>query len=558
MLRTLIVLPDGAELFSGGPGAAVANARLVRSCNSGSQLTLGSVCPAEFSCTLTEAAGVRVAQGDELIVYHVDDMGNRKKMGVFITQSTLRKGIATLEITAADKLILLEKDLTDWLEEREMWPYDLATFTAMACGECGLRLAKQDLLNGSYPVEQFLAQGLTGKQLMQWVGQITGTFCRTNPDGQVEFAWYAPGERVIIGPTAPGPCWSWEEGHLKINADTIRVEDDYFGDVYLATEFAKFTYREPGNLTVEPGLPASLFYYRGSLSRSAEPVDPVQRVILRRSSADVGISWPNTTRDDLNTYVMSGNYLLSATQSQDTRTVAQRLYDRLSQVRYTPCSLEIPASWAVEPGQILPLTDTAGQEITLYVMRTECNGSRVKVQSVGTPRREMLAAVSGTRYEGLSGKVLELRTDVEGLSLQTTDTAGRLTELEVSVEGLRTRASRQETVDGGVQDRLATLEQTADSLDISVKNIRKTGEERVATAAGYSFTDRGLTVSAQGQQTQTLVDHSGMYVSRDGENVLQINELGVETEDIRVRNYLVIGLHSRFEDYGDGTACFYI
>ncbi len=558
MLRTLIVLPDGRELFSGGPGTAVANARLVRSCNSGSQLTLGSVCPGELSCTLTEAAGVQIDEGDELIVYHVDDTGNRKKMGVFITESTLRKGLATLELTARDRLVLLEKDLTDWLSLREMWPYDLMTFAAMACRECGLQLVTRELPNGSYPVEQFSAQGLTGTQLMQWVGQITGTFCRANADGQVELCWYTPTDRVLLGPTTPGPCWSWEDGHLTIAADTIRVRADYWGDVYLESEYATATYKEPGNLILDPGLPASLFYYRGSLSRSTGPIDPVERVVLRRTSADVGISCPNTVRTDLNTYVLSGNFLLSATQTQDTRVVAESLHDRLSQVQYTPCRVELPASWSVEPGQILTLMDVAGQEITLYVMRTDCTGSRMWVESVGSARRDTPAAVSGTRYEGLSGKVLELRTDVDGLQLQTTDTAGRLTELSVDLEGLHTRVSRQEEEEQGLRNRLSQVEQTADTVDISVKNILQNGVDRVVTATGYSFTDQGLAIRKQGQQVETLLDHSGMYVSRNGETLLQANHEGVEAADVTVRNYLVVGLHSRFEDYSDGTACFYI
>ena len=558
MLRTLIVLPDGRELFSGGPGAAVANARLVRSCNSGSQLTLGSVCPAEFSCTLTEAAGVQLEQGQELTVYHVDDTGSRKKMGVFITQSTLRKGLGTLQITARDRLILLEEDLTDWLGQWEMWPYRVEDFASMACSACGLRLITENLPNGSYPVEQFTAQGLTGTQLMQWVGQITGTFCRANADGQVELCWYTPVDRVVLGPTAPGPCWSFQNGHLRIDADTIRVDSDYFGDVYLESESATATFTPPGNLKLDLGLPDTLFYYRGSLSRAAEPIDPVERVVLRRSGADVGISWPNTTREDLNTYVLSGNYLLSAIQTQDTRAVAQRLYDRLSQVQYTPCSMELPASWAVEPGQILTLTDAAGQTFTLYVMTTDCDGSRMRVQSVGSARRITPAAASGTRYEGLSGKVLELRTDVEGLHLQTTDTAGALTELTVNVEGLHSRVSRQTETEQGQQQRLNDLQQKADSLDLSVKNILLSGDAREVTATDYRFTDRGVAISRQGQQVETLLDHSGMYISRDGETLLQANEQGVAAEDITVRNYLVVGLHSRFEDYGDGTACFYI
>ena len=55
-----------------------------------------------------------------------------------------------------------------------------------------------------------------------------------------------------------------------------------------------------------------------------------------------------------------------------------------------------------------------------------------------------------------------------------------------------------------------------------------------------------------------LLDHTGMYVTRDDEVILQANGQGVEATDVSVRNYLVVGDHARFEDYESGTACYYI
>ncbi len=559
MLKTLIVLPDGRELFSGGPGAAVVSARLTRSVNRGSVLTLGSVCPAEFSCTLTEAAEVQIGEGDELVLWHVDDRARRHKVGIFIAESTVRKGISTVELTARDRLVLLEKDLTDWLSLRDLWPYSLRELAGMVCRECGLELDDRQFPNGDYPVQQFTAQGITGTQLMQWVGQIAGCFCRANADGVVELDWYTPTDRVVIAPTPPEPFWSWDEsGHLTIRADTITVVRDFWGDVELESETASATFTEPGDLALDPGLPTTLFYYRGSLSRSTGAIAPVERVVLRRTAADAGVSWPKAALTDPNTYVLSGNFLFSAVEEPSTQAVAQSLYDQLSRVSYTPGRVEVPADPSLQPGQILRLTDSRGEGITLYIMTVSCDGSRMEAVCQGTARRDSPAAVSGTRFEGLSGKVMELRADVDGLQVQSSDTAGKLTELGIDVEGLHTRVSRQEETAQGVQQRLSTVEQTASSVDIAVKSIRQTGVEQIVTKSGYSFTDEGLVISKQGQQMHNLLDCTGMYVSRSGERILQANHLGVEATDVTVRNYLVMGVHSRFEDYGDGTACFYI
>ena len=44
---------------------------------------------------------------------------------------------------------------------------------------------------------------------------------------------------------------------------------------------------------------------------------------------------------------------------------------------------------------------------------------------------------------------------------------------------------------------------------------------------------------------------------------LQANNEGVVATDVKVRNYLIIGKHARFENYSDGvdsqrTACFFV
>ena len=52
------------------------------------------------------------------------------------------------------------------------------------------RLVNTQLPNGSYPVQKFSAEGITGRQLMQWIGQAAGRFCRATAEGKVEFSWY--------------------------------------------------------------------------------------------------------------------------------------------------------------------------------------------------------------------------------------------------------------------------------------------------------------------------------------------------------------------------------
>ena len=107
------------------------------------------------------------------------------------------------------------------------------------------------------------------------------------------------------------------------------------------------------------------------------------------------------------------------------------------------------------------------------------------------------------------------------------------------------------------------LAQTAEGVSIQVQRILDEGTDKIKTGMGYTFNDEGLRISSEGSQIENKLDHTGMYVSKLGENVLQATADGVKTVDITVKNYLVVGSHARFENYTDGssrnrTACFYL
>jgi tRNA A-37 threonylcarbamoyl transferase component Bud32 len=103
------------------------------------------------------------------------------------------------------------------------------------------------------------------------------------------------------------------------------------------------------------------------------------------------------------------------------------------------------------------------------------------------------------------------------------------------------------------------MEQSAESIHLAVEKIQTDGTTKLKTGMGYTFDDRGLQIARQGQQMKNLLDNTGMYVTRQGQTVLQANDKGVLATDVTVNNYLIVGDHARFEDYGQGrTACFYL
>ena len=120
--------------------------------------------------------------------------------------------------------------------------------------------------------------------------------------------------------------------------------------------------------------------------------------------------------------------------------------------------------------------------------------------------------------------------------------------------------SRQEDL----QEKITQLEQTADAIKIAVEKLTDDGTDKIKTAMGYTFDDRGLHIHKEGGEIQNRLDESGMQVLRNTGSsqetvMLRADAQGVLATDVQVRNYLVIGSFSRVEDYGQNrTACFYL
>ena len=107
------------------------------------------------------------------------------------------------------------------------------------------------------------------------------------------------------------------------------------------------------------------------------------------------------------------------------------------------------------------------------------------------------------------------------------------------------------------------LKTDSQALSISVQKLLTDGITSVTTTTGYRFDGDGLWISRLGHEISNRLDHTGMYVSRGADVVLQANADGVEAENIKVRKYLIVGAHARFEYYSDGTddkrtGCFWI
>lgn len=470
MLRNLIVLPDGTELFSGlGSVNALQSVTMTQQVNTGTELTLGSACANMLEATIiTPAGGLTVAAGTEITLYKVSDDGARTKVGLFTTEKPVRPSANLCKITAYDRVSWLDRELGQWLASLNGWPYTLFDFAKMVCTACNLTLTNESLPNGDWQIQKFSACKVTGRQLMRWVGQACGRFCRANANGDLELAWYTPKDTVL---TQEYPI--------------------------LSVSFADYQ------------------------------VAPVDKVQIRMSETDVGAIFGTGS----NGYSVTGNYLLRSDTQLPLQNVAQTLYDILHEVTYTPCKVTIPANTHIQAGDVLHLTDRNGNTICFYVMRKRQTGQMEVLECTGSANRNSVTAMNNGQFSALEGKVLELQVGIEGIRAENRDAAGKLTALEMNVEG----------------------------LTLQVQSVNSEGVAKVSTTTGYTFDENGITVEKSGQEIKTQITEDGMRVYKNKKEMLTADSEGVKAVDLHASTYLSIGGRSRFENYEtDRTGCFWI
>lgn len=548
MLKNLIVLPDGREISSGNQGPAILQLTLTRSVNSGKELMLGSACAAMLECTMFLPPEVPLEQGDALSLYQVDEQGNRHPVGVFLTQKPEHLGTHRRRLIAYDRMTLFDVDITQWVTELTDWPYSLDQLTAMLCAHCGVELATPSLPNGAFAVQAFSVRDCTARQLLGWIAEAAGRFCRIDSTGRLEFAWYTPTEIILHPNQRSGIQTSWLEDALTLNAQASWEEEALLlaAEGVTATENAGCV-----QLQCEGGLS----YYQGNLALSDYAVEPITRVQIQQNSDDVGTVWPEEP-GRANTYRITANPLLAALTPQTLKAMAATLYEQLRTVSYTPCKVSLPANLQVSPGQILTVSDRGGRQATVYVMREVRKGQRSELECTSSANRDSTTAVNNRSYQSLAGKVLNLRTDVDGLKVENQNTEGKLAALNLDLDGIRTQVEKTEQT----QKQLSTqLQQTADSVSVFINRIETEGTEQVKTRNGYTFSEKGLLIRQSGESVQSRLSHEGLEVTRYGQTLLRADHEGVKAVDVTVGNYLILGTHCRLEDYpGSRTACYFI
>lgn len=377
VLKTRIVWEaetgDSVEVSSGpGEELAIQNVTITECVNSEKELSPGAVCAGLFEAKILAVSGsIPLQAGTTISVYRHDGV-QECLTGVYTVDNLQQVTAHSVKITGYDFVTKLDKDLTSWLRGVNGWPYTLLAFANMVCGACGLKLSTENIPNGELLVNRFTMDHVTGRQLMQWVGQLCCRFCRicTDDHAAVELDWY-----------------------------------------------------KPSGKTIEPS--GELYYLQNDLSFEDYAVAPVDAVQIRMSGTDGGALWPEAA-ENANSYIITGNPLLSGSLQDDIVPALQSIQAELAGFSYTPCKVTIPACPDLRPGHTVTVTAKSGKKFTTCVMTKVQSGQKDTLESFGSYRRDAAGAGKSTETqyaEAAAGAARQAAASAEKAAQSATSSA---------------------------------------------------------------------------------------------------------------------------------------
>ncbi|WP_291225328.1 hypothetical protein [Gemmiger sp.] len=454
MYYSVLRLPNGTELKGGEAGSTLKALTLHTAVNVGQEFTIGSAFSDYIEAEIWADPGgsLQITAGDALTYYRQDDAGNRTKVGVFYAEKPTRTKRNSYKVTAYDTMSKLDADFSGWLHANQaQFPKTIWQLVQLACQRAGVALASSSLpINGSYSVQAFYADDLTCRQIISWAAEAAGCYAHMNADGKLQFLTYTD------------------------KRSTVKITPD--------------------------GASNSTAYYADSLSYEDYTVKAIEKVQIRQSDSDVGVIYPDSTTAT-NTYAVQGNLLLTTGTEANLKSVVQNLYNVLKNVTYTPCKVSVPSSSGLACGQIVHVKDARGREFDTYLMSATISSGKASFESVGSASRESSSAVNSQSYKNLTGKMLEIKTSVDGLEVKASDLTGKYTDLKATVDGLSSEVKKDTKITGGGNLILGSE---------SFKNAKLQGNAVSGSSVTYNDTGSATVINANSNRYfhwQTVNEH---------------------------------------------------
>lgn len=515
--KNILVLDDGTEISAGAVGKnAIISLTYTATVTTTTDLCPGSACSNKIELEIWVEPGenLRITSGTELTYYKQDESGARSLVGTFWAVKPTKQSRNTYKVYAYDSVSKLDGIQSTWLREnQDIFPISIWEFAQTVADRCGVEIENSTLpINGGHMVQAFYADNLTGRKLLSWVAEASGTFLRATPEGKIEFAWYTPAEEDV------GAGSGSQRAIVRLSSEVLRTSQNQIYTIGIVPKF----------------------YYQGSLSFEDYTCKAIDKVQIKQSDDDVGTIYP-PDESGSNAWVISGNLLLTAQTAEDLQSVAQALFGVLDGVTYVPCSFDTKDDGTIEVGNTVQVTDPRGNVFTTFIMTGTYHNGKVTFEGTGNASRDGTAAVNEQSYTNWQGKVLEISSSVDGLKIINRDLQENLASLELTIDGIETNVQKQ-------------LDDMTDYVDQKTGEIKDQAVSEAVSSAMQQV-DESLTFYPTKVEMQSAIEQSASEI-----NLTVSQKLTGYSTTSQMQQYVngqTSGILDDAKDYTDGQLKLY-
>ena len=279
-------------------------------------------------------------------------------------------------------------------------------------------------------------------------------------------------------------------------------------------------------------------YRMDGLTVATYDTAPVERVWVRSTETDVGVVYPDGLADTANTCIIQGNPLAPKPNV---------LYETLKTLTYRP--FRCAALTAPTLGTVVVLPDGSKGP----VMERVLEDSVWTLEATGNPSLQSTEAWNSLDFTDLRGRMLSVEKTAEGLRVAASESEERMTQLEITAEGLTSRVEQtandvlSKAEASAVTGIRSELTQRADSLEFSVTEVRTGLADKASQSDIREVTEHfrfgmdGLTITNSGTGMGIGVSEQRVIFTGGDDPTTVIYPNAMETAAMTVHNTLTLG-----------------
>ena len=179
-----------------------------------------------------------------------------------------------------------------------------------------------------------------------------------------------------------------------------------------------------------------------------------------------------------------------------------------------------------------------------------CDATWKEINAIQGQQKTLITDVAELKVakNSITASVSQITENQSGLNSALTDLQNTVTDQN------QTNAEQFDTLTQKVENSM-----TSEQVHLAISTELSKGVDKVTTSTGFTFNEAGLTINKSDSEISTNIDEDGMSIYKNNEEVLTADNTGVTQINATIKQYLIVGKNSRFEDYGnDRTGCFWI